>query len=223
MKKYTVFACLLSLAAAPAFAQGNAPGQSGQGSAPAMGQAGQTASVSMADIQDWSETSKKAAQAMLDKYGQPNEATASMWIWHDNGPWKRTIVYSQEIDHNFPVPHKDVLEQFVNYNAPEDKYDELAQFDGSVIVERTKAELSARCDKEGANFLAVNLANDVATGQKSVEEARRFYADTMKQFMQTNQPAEYMQGLVFDVAQENLNEPDVAYLEKPQEQQTAQK
>ncbi len=47
-----------------------------------------------------------------------------------------------------------------------DKYEDLAMFDGSVIVERTKDEISARCDKEEMNLLALNLANDVAAGKK---------------------------------------------------------
>lgn len=85
---------------------------------------------------------------MIEKYGAPNEYTESMLIWNNNGPWKRTIVYKEEVDHHFPMPHKDVLEQFVNRNVPVEKFTELAQYDGSVIVERTKGEISARCDKE---------------------------------------------------------------------------
>jgi hypothetical protein len=54
----------------------------------------------------------------------------------------------------------------------------LARYDGSVIVERTKGEISARCDKEEMNFLAINLGNDVVTGKKDVDAARKFYADT---------------------------------------------
>ncbi|MEX2153654.1 MAG: hypothetical protein WD825_09970 [Gemmatimonadaceae bacterium] len=56
--------------------------------------------------------------------------------------------------HSFPKPHTDLLEQFIDYRVPVDKYDELAAYDGSVIVERTKGEISARCDKEAMNFLA---------------------------------------------------------------------
>lgn len=89
-----------------------------------------------------------------------------------NGPWKRTILYKEEIPHDFPKPHTDLLQQFIDYKTPVDKFDELATYDGSVIVERTKGEISARCDKEEMNFLALNLANDVATGNKTVEEAR---------------------------------------------------
>lgn len=135
---------------------------------------------------------------MVEKYGQTDETTDSMWIWNDNGQWKRTIVYSDPVDHNFPMPHKDVLEQFIDYEAPVDKYDELAEYDGSVILERTKGEISARCDKEEANFLALNLANDVATGQKRVEEARSEYADAIEKSMQGEEP-EYMQGFAFNL------------------------
>ena len=39
--------------------------------------------------------------------------------------------------------------------------------DGSVSVHRTVGEISAKCDFEGANFLALNLANDVITGKYS--------------------------------------------------------
>jgi hypothetical protein len=103
-----------------------------------------------------------------------------MLLWHKNGPWKRTIVNKEEVDHDFPMPHKDVMEQFVNYKVPPEKFDELAKYDGSVIVERTKGELSARCDKEEANFLALNLANDIIQGKKSVDEAREFYGESIK-------------------------------------------
>lgn len=148
-------------------------------------------------IKDWPDVSKEAAKAMTEKYGQPDEATQSMLVWHENGPWLRTIVYKEAVDHDFPMPHKDVLEQFVSYDVPPDKFDELAQYDGSVIAERTKGELSARCDKEVANTLALNLADDIVKGEKSVEEAREFYAETIKEVLQGKEP-EYVASLRFD-------------------------
>jgi hypothetical protein len=30
---------------------------------------------------------------MMDKYGLPQEVTATHLVWHNNGPWKMTIVY----------------------------------------------------------------------------------------------------------------------------------
>lgn len=147
-------------------------------------------------LQDWPDTSKKAAQAMIKKYGQPQEVTATRLIWHDNGPWKRTTVINEEIDHDFPMPHKDVLEQTVNYDVPADRFDDLARYDGSVMVERTRGEISARCDKEEANFLALNLAHEIVTGKRSVDEAREFYATTMKEMM-SGKMSPYVKGLRF--------------------------
>ena len=72
----------------------------------------------------------------------------------------------------------------------------IAQFDGSVIVERTTGEVSARCHDEQANFLALNLMHDLVTGAKNVEEARSYYA---KEFLDArrNKPTPYMEKLHF--------------------------
>lgn len=158
-------------------------------------------------INNWSKTAKKAANAMIEKYGEPKEMTATMLVWENTGPFKRTIVYKEEIDHDFPMPHKDVLEQFINYEVPADKFDDLANYDGSVIAERTKGEISARCDKEAANILALNLANDIIQDKLSVEEARQKYADNIMQMLKGEMP-EYMQKLQFNASRGDAGDPD---------------
>ncbi|WP_425450414.1 hypothetical protein [Virgifigura deserti] len=168
-------------------------------------------------IQDWPESATEAAKAMIEKYGQPQEATPSRLIWFDNGPWLRTTVYKEEIPHDFPMPHKDVLEQVVPYGVAPDMFDELANYDGSVIVERTKGEIMARCDKEAANLLAINLANDILQGNKSVEEARQAYADAMQAMMQGN-PPENTQKLVFDVPRDYAGDPGEAIMDVAEQQ-----
>jgi hypothetical protein len=144
----------------------------------------------------WAPAAREAATFMMNKYGPPAEMTPSMAVWNQTGPWKRTIVYREAVQHNFPMPHPDVMEQFIDYRAPTDKYDELAMYDGSVIVERTKGEMSARCDKEGANFLALNLANEIATGRRTAEDARRMYGEQIKA-MKAGQMTPYTSGLMF--------------------------
>ncbi len=93
-------------------------------------------------IQSWPKTSKEVAEMVIAKYGQPQEVTASMLMWRNNGRWKRSMVMRDAIVHLFPGPHPDLYEQVVNYRVPADKYDDLAIYDGSVIVERTKGEMS---------------------------------------------------------------------------------
>ncbi|MCG3117734.1 MAG: hypothetical protein LLH30_18850 [Candidatus Manganitrophus sp. SA1] len=158
-------------------------------------------------IEDWPAKPKETAREMIEKYGPPNEATASLLIWHNNGPWKRTFLYKEEVPHEFPMPHTDMLEQFIDFKAPPEKFDELALYDGSVYPDRTKGEISARCDKEEMNFLAINLAQEVATGKRSVEEAKKFYAETVKAFKE-GKSSPYTQGFRFDVAKGGTADPD---------------
>ena len=65
-------------------------------------------------------------------------------------PWKRTELINEEINHDFPLPHKDMLFQTVNLQVPPDKFDEIAAFDGSLVINRTRGEIAAFCDKEPA-------------------------------------------------------------------------
>jgi hypothetical protein len=156
----------------------------------------------------WGEESRKAAHAMIEKYGPPDEVVLTRLIWHNNGPWLRTVVYREEVAHRFPMEHVDVLEQTISFRVPPEKFTELAQFDGSVICERTKGEISARCDKEEANFLALNVAHDIIQGERSVEDARQFYADTVARMMAGEESA-YTRGLRFRVMPpERARDPD---------------
>lgn len=158
-------------------------------------------------VSAWPETARKAAMMATEKYGAPTGVTPNMLVWQNSGPWKRTIVYREEIQHDFPMPHKDVWEQFVDYDVPAGMFDELAHYDGSVIAERTKGELSARCDKEAANFLAINLAHDIITGRRTVEQARQFFGETMKAMMQ-GQMSPYVQGFTFPMPRPNTGDSD---------------
>jgi hypothetical protein len=146
--------------------------------------------------ESWPNSARHAARQMIDKYGPPAEATPTRIVWFNNGPWKRTVVLNEEFDHDFPIPHKDVMEQTINLEVPPDKFDELAAFDGSVYVDRTRGEISARCDMEAANLIALNLAQDIITGKRSVEEARQAYPKMVMAFMQKEQTP-YAEKLTF--------------------------
>lgn len=167
------------------------------------------------NISNWPETAQEAAKAMMEKYGEPDEQVQSMLIWKNTGPFIKTIVYKDEVQHNFPMPHKDVLEQIINYDVPADMFDELARYDGSVIAERTKGTLAARCDKEGANYLALNLAHDIVEGKRNVDESRQYYADAIMRMMKGEKDS-YLTGLKFEVSREDLTDPDETVLNMSQ-------
>ena len=62
---------------------------------------------------------------------------------------------------------------------------------------------------EYANFLAINLANDVITGKKSVTEARNFYANAIKDFALENKMSPYMESFQFTVSKGDTKFPDI--------------
>ena len=179
------------------------------------------------DMQGWSKASRIAANTMKKKYGEPTEKYASMMIWKNNGPWKKTIVFAKEHNHEFPMMHTDVMQQFIDYKVPPEKFDDLAMFDGSVVCNRTNGDISARCDKEEANFLALNLAHDIITGKKDVKSARDFYAKTVHDMINGAKP-EYMQKLLFNTEANTadadkrsafITDDDISKMKKMQEMQ----
>lgn len=179
-----------------------------------------TLDVSAQDlIRDWPDQSREATQIVIDQRGEPDEATESMLIWREAAPWKRVIATRQFHEHDFPAPHIDCLESVIDYRVPVDTVSALAEFDGSVVVERTAGEISARCHDEQANFLALNLANDIVTGGRSVEDARRYYAKEFLDFRK-GEPTPYMEGLHFDPTPGA--DPDVRILSDEQLQQAVE-
>ena len=93
----------------------------------------------------WSELSREAAQLVVDRYGEPREATDSELRWFGVGPWKRIIAQREHWEHRFPAPHDDSVESCIDYRVPVASFTLLAEFDGSVMIKRTTGELSARC------------------------------------------------------------------------------
>lgn len=149
-------------------------------------------------LASWPRSARAAADDMMTKYGPPQEVTPTMLIWRDNGPWKHTIVSRAETPHNFPMPHANVMEQAINYRVAPDRFDELAHYNGSVVVERTRGELSARSDREAANFLALNLAHDIVSGRRTAEEARAYHARAIATALSGARADPYMERLTFE-------------------------
>jgi hypothetical protein len=162
-------------------------------------------------IEDWPEESREAARLVIDQYGEPEEVTESLLIWHKPGPWKRIVASKTFYQHNFPAPHIDAVESVIDYRVPVDKITPIAAFDGSVVVERTAGEVSARCHDEQANFLALNLMHDIVTGAKGVQEARDYYAKEFADYRR-RKPTPYMERLRFTPGDRSAADPDVPVL-----------
>lgn len=156
-------------------------------------------------LSGWPKVSKEAATTTINKYGLPNEASASRLIWHNNGPWRRTVIYAEEVPHEFQRRITMCWSSIFPTRCRSKSSGSLRLL--TAAFSSTKGEISARCEGEEANFLALNLANEIVQGHKSVDEARDAYGDAMKKMRGGTAP-EIMQKLLFDVPSGGTGEPD---------------
>jgi len=157
-------------------------------------------------IERWPKESAEAAQLVIDAHGEPDEFTDTLLVWYEVSGCKRVMASKAFFAHNFPVPHNDSVTSVIDYAVPPEAVGALATFDGSVMVDRTAGEVSARCHDEQANFLALNLVNDIVTGAKDPQQAREYYS---KEFMDYRRklPTPYMEQLRFEPV-EGTADPD---------------
>lgn len=160
-------------------------------------------------IQDWPKAAQDAAQEMMRKYGPPQETTPTLLIWQGNSPWTRTLVRKTPVEHDFPVKHMDVLDQVVDYRVPLNFFGPLAAFDGSLVPNRTRGEITSSGDREATNILALNLADDIIQGRKTPEQARDAMAVAARD-MEAGQIPDDAKALHLAPPQGDLADPDTA-------------
>ncbi|MFQ5529849.1 MAG: hypothetical protein ACE5FP_05805 [Gemmatimonadota bacterium] len=149
-------------------------------------------------VSSWPETAMNTAATIAGKYGAPDLVSAGVLMWHQPGPYEWIKVHGTEVEHNFPVPHKDVLDIAVAYRVPVPMYTALAEFDGSAVPMRTRGLLVASCFMEELDILILNLAHDVATSEKTPAEARMAFG-MIATGMMSGEEHPYTAALQFEV------------------------
>jgi hypothetical protein len=149
-------------------------------------------------IRSWPVAERAAAGAMLAKYGPPSQFDRRALVWFNTGNWKRTIVYRQPLHHSAKAPGKDFLQQSVGYIVPDDKINLVKRFNSRLEVSPTAGELTFASDSEATNLLALNLADEIVVGKRSVAQAREFFAKTSR-LAASGKSSAYMDGLRFDI------------------------
>jgi hypothetical protein len=46
-------------------------------------------------IKDWGEDERESARAIIDQYGEPDEATSKLLIWRNKGRWGEIVTYKR--------------------------------------------------------------------------------------------------------------------------------
>lgn len=157
-------------------------------------------------ITGWGAEPQALARALIQKYGRPDLVSSEHLVWKDRGQWYLTVLQNDQVLHNWPVPHQDFLYQVIRYPIDPKYYGDITSFDGSVILDRTLGFVGSMCGDEGMNFLAVNLAHDIAAGDLSVREAQAMFVEAYNQYKAGGAPA-YTQGIHFPVSRDYAGNP----------------
>jgi hypothetical protein len=102
------------------------------------------------------------------------------------------------------------------------KATELITFDGSVLIDRTAGQLGAHCDHEAYNTLTLNLAVELIEGRRTVDDARRLYAETAAAYAM-GRPAPYAEKLLFTPPTSSTADRDEAILAPSMRHQMTEK
>lgn len=137
----------------------------------------------------WPQASITAAREMIEKHGDPQEVTSEELIWRNVAPFKKIVVHKTVYNHKFPLMHQNSLEHVVDYRAPVSKIDDIWRYNGSIVLDRTKGEMSSFSDNEAANILALNLAHDVMMGKRGSDNARVTYGKEALNYLNGNKTA----------------------------------
>lgn len=157
-------------------------------------------------IRAWPAPQRAAAGAMIEKYGKPSQFDRRALVWFNNGAWKRTIVYRNAVHHAAKAPGNDFLQQTVGYIVPNDKVAALKLFDRRLEVSTTAGELTFTSDREATNLLALNLADEIVAGKRTVAGARAFFVKTSR-LAASGKSSPYREALRFDADNERYMTP----------------
>lgn len=145
-------------------------------------------------IQKWPKKLRNEAKVLIERYGQPSSIDENQLVWMDNSPWRKTVLRRKGFTRAMLGGTNDHLEQVISRDVPADKIADLEKFDKRIVVNRAAGEVSSHADSERMNFLALNLADDIVKGERSVTEAKAF-ALKVKSLEKAGKTSPYIEGL----------------------------
>ncbi|HXT02075.1 MAG TPA: hypothetical protein VN915_15470 [Elusimicrobiota bacterium] len=140
-------------------------------------------------IRNWPQRPRLAARAMIEKYGAPDVFDQESMTWAGNRPWDETVVRRA-------APAGESIQQSVHYPVTLAKLAQVRSLGGRIEYDPSNGELSSSSDVEGLNFLALNLADEVVSGKRSLPRARALYRRT-RELTESGKSSPYTTGLLF--------------------------
>jgi hypothetical protein len=147
-------------------------------------------------ILNWPARPRLAALALIAKFGEPNRFDEDKLAWDGNAPWRETVVYRRAPEEVGGLNDDDDVKQSIFHGIPPMKIAELKRFDARLKFDPETGILSSYSPSEKLNFLALNLAAEIANNTRDADEAREFYRKTVE-LAASGKNSAYMNGFLF--------------------------
>lgn len=147
-------------------------------------------------ITGWPTLAQRTALLMMERYGRPDAVAEDALVWRGNGPWLKTTVHSRALTRRSYRRDVDFLENTVRYDVPRRLREDLARFDPGLSWNAARGELSSRAESEELNMLALNLADEIVTGVRGLDDAVAV-RERILRFSASGKASPYLRGLRF--------------------------
>ena len=87
----------------------------------------------------------------------------------------------ESVPHCVPLPHRDFLYTYINYEVSPDLFKDVLSLSGSVSYDPLKKLIRARCGSQEANIATLYLATEIASGNQTIEDIHnnKLYKETI--------------------------------------------
>lgn len=125
-------------------------------------------------------------QSLRATYGKPFyvvDKPGGVAVWRNADYFEEIVVKDESIAHAKPEPHCDFLYATVKVHVPDEALPAVLMLSQSVMYDRLKNQLTARCHFMGASVATLKLALEIAEEPERADELYEAYGGAVKRSM----------------------------------------
>ena len=119
-------------------------------------------------------------QVGINKWGKPanlskNRGGIAIWTKEQlkNTCFEQIELRDESIPHCVPLPHRDFLYTYINYDVSPNIFADVLSLSGSVSYDPLKKLIRARCGSQEANIATLYLTTEIASGKQKITDIQQ--------------------------------------------------
>ena len=135
-------------------------------------------------LENWgNEDALNYARKLIEVYGEPDIISENQLTWLAGAipPFSEVYIKDESIAHDFPVEHEDFVYSVMDIHMSAEQVGQLAFVSESILVDRLKDTVTARCGMLLKNAITLELVQDVVNGNLEPEMAREEYSTRIQE------------------------------------------